>query len=98
MLLYRLFRLKKYGELLPEPKRESPEAESPVMEAEPLEEEPKAVITVTREKKQRKRREQNAALRQARNVWGGKVTIGDGVAFWIILIFIIFIILALGEK
>ena len=52
MLLYRLFRLKKYGEPLPEPKRESPEVESPILEAEPLEEAPcKAVITVTREKK-----------------------------------------------
>ena len=52
MLLYRLFRLKKYGEPLPETKRESPEAESPILEAEPLEEAPcKAVITVTREKK-----------------------------------------------
>jgi len=55
MLLYRLFRLKKYGEPLPESKKEPIESsESPVFETqEPLEEVKKTVITVTREKRKR---------------------------------------------
>lgn len=64
MLLYRFFRLRKYGEPLPVPEKESQQSESPILETEPLEEAPQAVITVTREKprKRDKKRVKNADL------------------------------------